>query len=149
MIKNFKSEDIDSVIELVNKCRPYVVPHHNYQYWILSKYHSQTSFVYTESNKIIGFLACLQSLECHSIFIWQICVDENHRKKSIAKKLLNKLSSAMKELKISRIDLTITEGNEASKSLFSKYARSVSSKLILDESVKIIENIENVYKIEM
>ena len=149
MIKKLAIDDIDSVLELLDKSRPYVVPHHNYQYWILCKYHSQTSFVYTDANKIVGFLACLQSVESRSIFLWQICVDENHRKKGIANKLLNKLISVMKELKISRIDLTITEGNGASKSLFSKFARSISSELILDESVKIIENIENVYKIEM
>lgn len=149
MIKNLEIEYVDSVIELLDKCRPYVVPHHKYQYWILCKYHSKTSFVYIEANKIIGFIGCLQSSECNSVFIWQICVDENHRNKGIAKKLLNELTSVMKEMDISTIDLTITDGNESSRKLFSQFAKSISSELILEESVEIYEDKENVYKIEI
>ena len=149
MIKNLEINDIDLVIELLSKNRPYVVPHHKYQYWILSKYHSMTSYVFIESNRIVGFLGCLQSSERNSIFIWQICVDENHRNKGIAKKLLNKLVLAIKELEISVIDLSITEGNEASKALFVKFAKSISSELIQEESIEINDDKENVYKIEI
>lgn len=149
MIRTIRNDDLDSIMELISRCQPYVIPHHKYQYWMISKYHSKTSFVYLEDGKVLGFLGCIQSIEMNSVFIWQICVDKSCRGMGIAARLLKDLVEMMKENDINRIDLTISKENEVSKKLFESFADSISSRLILDETLEMFDKPENVYRMDI
>jgi len=146
-IRNLQKKDLASVMNLLNRCRPYVLAHHEYLYWMLSDYHSKSSFVYTEKDKILGFLGALQSIEKSTAFVWQICVDPEHRRKNIACKMLQELEKLMKEGFIDNIQLTINQENSASYQLFQQFTKQ--SNLVMEKinTVKIGEDQENVYLI--
>jgi L-2,4-diaminobutyric acid acetyltransferase len=135
-------------MDLLDRCKPYVLAHHEYIYWMLSNYHSETCFVYTEEERIAGFSGTVQSIEKSSVFIWQICVDPDYRRKNIALNLLKELEKPLREKLFQNIQLSITDGNTASLNLFTSFAEQCNLNFKKTDSVTISGKQESVYIIE-
>ncbi|MDA3852565.1 MAG: GNAT family N-acetyltransferase [Spirochaetaceae bacterium] len=147
MVREFCETDIQKVMKLLNKSKPYVLAHHEYIYWMLSSFHSETSYVYVESDSIIGFLGGMQSIQESSVFIWQICVDPEYRRKNIAMELLSELDKLLINKNIENIQLSITRGNSASLKLFKKFTLRKSLQLQFIKTVELSASTEDLYKI--
>jgi L-2,4-diaminobutyric acid acetyltransferase len=122
-VRNIQEGDSAAVLKLIEKCGPYVAPYNVYAYWILENYYSSTCIVAEENNNIIGFISGMPSIDRGSIFIWQICVHSDYRGKGISVLLLDALIKKAKELKFKKIELSISDSNAISQSLFKSYAK--------------------------
>ncbi len=129
-VRNIQEGDSAAVLKLIEKCRPYVAPYNVYAYWILENYYSSTCIVAEENNNIIGFVSGMPSLDKGSIFIWQICVHSDYRGKGISVLLLDTLIKKAKELEFKKIELSISDSNDISQSLFKSYANRNNFDLI-------------------
>ena len=136
-IRQIKREDIQKVQKLIETCGPHVAAYNIYAYWMLSEYCPSTSFAVFEKDAIIGVITAIQSIEKETAFIWQICVDKNHRGKNIAYNLIEKVVNSCRDLKLKTVELSITDTNEASLNLFAKFAKdnSLELKHLKDETI--------------
>lgn len=121
-VRNIREGDSAAVLKLIEKCGPYVAPYNVYAYWILENYYSSTCIVAEDNNNIIGFVSGMPSIDKGSIFIWQICVHSDYRGKGISVLLLDSLIKKAKELGFKKIELSISNSNVISQSLFKSYA---------------------------
>lgn len=148
MIRNLMKSDIPMVMDLLERCKPYVQTHHEYSYWLLSQYYSKSCFVYTEGGKILGYLGALESIVKSTLFVWQICVDPEHRRKNIGIKLLKELESRLQNNTFKSIQLTITDGNSASFNLFKRFSEQSNLNFEKIDSIEISGVQDSVYIIE-
>lgn len=146
-LRQANKKDIQSIVNLLNKCRPYVFPHDDYLYWILSNYCHSSCFICDDLDKTIGFVSGLPSLDQTTIFIWQICVHPEYRRKGVASLLLNRLFETSVLNGFNQLQLSITDKNVDSYTMFCRFAENNSLKLELLKQVEIGGIIENVYKI--
>lgn len=148
-VLRLKKDDIPVVVELLDKGKPYVLPHHDYVYWIMEEYFSSSYYVVFEENKIIGFICALPSLDKQSYFIWQIVVDENYRGKKVATLLVNRIIDEAKLRGFNQLELTINCDNKASHNLFKRTANEHKSMLRNIGEYKYKNSNEIVYSIEL
>jgi L-2,4-diaminobutyric acid acetyltransferase len=148
LTRNLSKTDIPFIMDLLDRCKPYVLAHHEYIYWMLSNYHSKSCFVFAEGEQIIGFLGTLQSIEKSTAFIWQICVDPDYRRKNIAFKLLKELEKLLRDKTIQNIQLSIADGNSASFNLFDSFSKQNDLTFRKIDSIEISGNVDSVYIIE-
>lgn len=137
--------DIQNIICLLNDCKPFVLAHHNYVYWILQRYYQSTTFVCTQTDDIIGFICGLPSVDQSTVFIWQICVHPDFRRKGIALKLIKLLFDTSVEFGFNNIQLSITTENSISKNIFKKFSNMNSLNMDLVGQSSISGKIEDIY----
>lgn len=128
-IISLKKEDIPAVMELLSKGKPYVLPHHDYVYWIMEEYFPSSNYVVSEGNKIIGFICALPSIDKKCYFIWQIVVDPDYRGKKVASILIDRIIEESKFKGYNKLELTINSNNKASYKLFEHKANEHNSSL--------------------
>ncbi len=147
IIRSFNEKDIQSVVELLQSCRPFVFPHDEYLYWVLTEYYPSTSFVCEDSGCIVGFVSGLQSVEQSTIFVWQICIHPAHRRKGLGSRLLKSLFDRIVEDNLDNMQLSITKENLSSYQLFENFAAEHSLTMELLKTVHVSGSSENVYRI--
>lgn len=147
-VRNLRKENIPAVMELLSNGKPYVLPHHDYVYWIMEEYFASSNYVVLEDNKIIGFICALPSIDKQSYFIWQIVVDAEFRGKKVATLLVNRIIEEVKRKKFHQIDLSINKDNKASYHLFDRIAAEHNSKLQNIGEYTYKDSIDIVYSIE-
>ncbi len=148
-ITNLKKEAIPEVSELIVSGEPYVLPHHDYVYWIMEEYFSSSNYIVTDSNRIIGFICALPSLDKKCYFIWQIVVASDYRGKKIASLLVNRIIEEAKLKAFNRLELSIHGENEASQKLFERIAKENNSTLNKIDEYRSKNYHEYVYSIEL
>ena len=129
--------DQDKIKVLLDECKPFILRHHEYLYWILCSYYATTSFVCEDDDKIVGFVSGLASIETSSIFIWQICVHPGYRQKKIAHELLDSVYKRLKELNFTSMQFSIDRDNFPSYKFFKNFAKrkSLAIEKISDEPI--------------
>lgn len=148
VVRSIKEEDIVEVRKLLDKGKPFVLPHHHYVYWMMCKFYVSSNFVAVDDNsRIAGFLCAIPDEKKESYFIWQIVVNEEYRGQGIGRKLLNNLLICANKEKIKKIVLTIDVNNNISKSMFEKFAKDMNSELKLDGEYKYEQAFDKVYSI--
>lgn len=148
-VRKLIKDNIPAVIELLDKGRPYVLPHHDYVYWMMEEYFYSSNYVVSEDNKIIGFICALPSIDKQSYFIWQIVVDKDYRGKKVATKLVNQLIHEAKLQGFHKLELTINCDNKASYNLFERVAVEHNSRLNRIGEYKYKDSVDIVYSIEL
>ncbi len=148
-IMSLKKEDIPEVIELLSSGKPYVLPHHDYVYWIMEEYFPSSNYVVSDDNKIIGFICALPSIDKQCLFIWQIVVASDYRGKKIASLLVNRIIEEAKLKELYKLELSINSENEASQNLFKRIAQENNSTLKKINEYHYKNASENVYSIEL
>ncbi len=148
-IMSLKRERIQEVVELLSKGKPYVLPHHDYVYWIMQGYFPSSNYVISDENRIIGFICALPSIDKKCYFIWQIVVDADYRGKKIATLLVNRIIEEAKLKGYNKLELTINSDNRASFKLFEHTANEHGSSLKKIDEYKYKELNEIVYSIDL
>lgn len=124
-IKQLEKNDIERVKNLVDRCRPYVVPHPDYNYWLLSQYSSEYTVLAEYEGKLVGFVSGFQ---IHGnpweMFVIQICTDSDMRGSGIANMLLEELYKRHNKDGKFAVECTISPDNEASRKTFAGFAQS-------------------------
>lgn len=137
MIRLMKKEDIDDVSELLRQVN---LVHHLIRPDIFKKNNKYTKseleelinnkeyhiFVYEENDKVIGHAFCEDIIVENSnllvshktLYIDDICVDENNRKKGIARQLYLYVKSFAKENGYYNINLNVWENNDDAKRFY-------------------------------
>ncbi|QHQ62987.1 GNAT family N-acetyltransferase [Anaerocolumna sedimenticola] len=147
-VMRLKKDNIPAVIELLGNGKPYVLPHHDYVYWIMEEYFPSSNYVVSADNKIIGFICALPSIDKQSYFIWQIVVDENYRGKKVATILVNQIIDEAKLKGFNKLELTINCDNKASYNLFERTANEHKGRLKSIGEYRYKDSNEIVYSIE-
>ncbi len=142
-----EEKDTQLIVNLLNDCRPYVLPHHDYLYWILSNYYQSSCFVCEKSDRLIGFVSGLPSVDQSSVFIWQICVHPDYRRQDVANTLLRMLHEASEKNGFHHLQLSITRENSTSLRMFKKFSAENSLTIEFLRQVNLSGTIENIYKI--
>ena len=145
--RKVQETDIQSIVNLLNDCKPFVLPHHDYVYWILGNFYQSTTFVCVESERLIGFLCGLPSIDQSTIFVWQACVHPEFRRRGIALSLIKLLFDSSVKLGFNNLQLSITEENSVSKKMFDKFSAMNSFKMEFIRQSMISGKAENTYKI--
>lgn len=122
MIRPFMIEDIVRVQCLLEAGKPYVVPYHDYVYWILARYCKETCFVAEQDNVILGFLAALPSPERECLFVWQIVSEYRERGRGIGIQLMEQAKQSMERLGLYRLEISVAPENAACNRLLEKAA---------------------------
>lgn len=92
-----------------------------YAYLLWSEYFSDTTLVATEvdGDEPIGFVTAFRPpADPRTVFVWQIGVDHDHRRKGIAGRLLDELVSSTGA---AWLEATVTPDNVASDTLFRRF----------------------------
>jgi L-2,4-diaminobutyric acid acetyltransferase len=146
-IRSITENDKEAIIKLIDCCRPYVLPHHEYLYWILGHYYKSSCLVCETDKELIGFISGLPSIDEKTIFIWQICVHPDYRKHKVGSKLLNKTYERLVELNFTSLQFSIDTENVPSYKLFENFA--IENNLIIEvvSNEKICSSDEIAYKI--
>ncbi|KGX87433.1 diaminobutyrate acetyltransferase [Pontibacillus marinus] len=115
-------KDGTSMWELVNNSS--LDQNSPYKYLMMCEYFSETCVVAKEKDKLVGFItAFIPPQRSNVIFIWQIGIDSSYRGNGIASKMLNTLVERESCKFVCYMEATVTPSNEASQSLFKRFAR--------------------------
>ncbi|MBD3181909.1 GNAT family N-acetyltransferase [Candidatus Poribacteria bacterium] len=121
-IRNMAPEDINSIRELV-KDYPPLTAHENYVYRILAEYFSETCFVVEFEGELVGFASGFISQKDPSVFfIWQVCIDDSHRKKLIMRLIREHIKKVAKTMGCKKMQFTAMVGTDIGSSM-SKLAK--------------------------
>lgn len=91
----------------------------SYCYMMLCDYFKETCVVAKHEDETVGFLSALCSpRDDGTLFVWQVAVSMNHRRKGIGKKMLHTLLDRESCRDIRFIETTISQDNLASRHLF-------------------------------
>ena len=104
--KNFELKYLDDLHKLSISNNDILKPNTKMVYFIIGNYFSDTSFIALDNNKIVGFLVSFKRET--KIWLHQIAVDKNFRKKGIASKLLNMLEEKLVD---ATIEFSVKENN--------------------------------------
>ncbi len=120
IVRTAKQDDFLNVHEFVDNVEV-IDTHPPFFYKIILRYFGDTCFIAEKGGEIVGFLLGFVSQNNpDNLFIWQIGVNPNMRKKGIAQKMLAEEEKEVKKRGCKRIEVTIAPENTVSKKLFEK-----------------------------
>ncbi len=146
-IRKITEDDQEKIIQLLDSCRPYVLPHHEYLYWMLGHYYKSTCLVCETDKQLVGFISGLPSIDEKTIFIWQVCVHPDYRKYKLGYKMLDEIYKKIIELKFTSLQFTIDTENIPSYKLFDSFAIKNNLSIASVSKEKVCSSNEIVYKI--
>jgi L-2,4-diaminobutyric acid acetyltransferase len=131
-------DDGSKIYSLVKSCPPLDV-NSQYFYYILCKDFSNTCVVAEYDRNLLGFVsAYLQPEKPQSLFIWQVAVVKNERRKRLALNMLDWLIKQPKCINIQFMETTVSPLNQPSQKLFIRFAKdhnaNFQTRLFLDKS---------------
>jgi L-2,4-diaminobutyric acid acetyltransferase len=90
-----------------------------YAYLLWAEYFRDTTVVATDDDVPVGFVtAFLRPDDASTVFVWQIGVDDAHRRRGIAGRLLDEL---FERTGATALEATVTPTNTASETLFRRF----------------------------
>ncbi len=124
-----RSSDACGIYNLVRESKILYV-NSEYLYALIGLHHAKTSSIIENNGKIIGFTSSyLTGTKFDILFIWQIAIDQNYRKKGLALRMLQEILSRKYSKKIKYLHLTISPSNTSSFKLFEALAKSLNYKI--------------------
>lgn len=116
-IEKMNCTHIDRVCEIENSC----FSHPWSRQSIENELNNDTSlfWVATENNDVIGYIG--MSVVIDEGYIFNVAVDDTHRKKGVGTALINELVTYGKKNNFSFITLEVRESNVTAQSLYSKF----------------------------
>jgi diaminobutyrate acetyltransferase len=102
----------------------------SYAYLLWCRDFAATSVVGTVAGEPAGFVSgYLRPDEPETLMVWQVAVDERHRGRGLARRLLDELVDGL-ERPVTALETTITADNAVSIALFSAFARGRGADLV-------------------
>lgn len=106
-----------------------------YKYIMMAEYFSETCVVVKENDTVVGFITgFIEPDQSNTVFVWQVGVAPSQQGKGLASKMLNELISRKTCRHISYLEATVTADNEASKALFTGFAKKHGTELEVFET---------------
>jgi L-2,4-diaminobutyric acid acetyltransferase len=102
-----------------------------YSYALWCRDFAQTSVVAREADgTAYGFVTgYIRPDDPHTLFVWQVAVDESRRGRGLAGRMLGHLGERLPDLGCDHLEATVTPDNTASSRLFESFARSYGARL--------------------
>ena len=118
-----------AVHRLVERCPP-LDPNSIYCNLLQCGHFSRTSVAAEYEGELVGFVSgYLVPSRPSTLFIWQVSVDERMRGSGIASRMLLSILARPANRGVTFIETTVTPGNEASRTLFTRLAEKLSTRL--------------------
>ncbi len=141
-IRNITSDDVATLVGLAHQCPPLEI-HTQYTYWVCANYYSRSSFILEDNKTPIGYVLVVDSPK--AVFLWQIGIIPQYRKKGLSRVLLSACADyAKSEGKC--IETTIAEENIDSLSAVSRFCKnncfnleSCGEAIVLDSTGEVFE----------
>lgn len=122
-------EDAGAIQSLVSACPPLDV-NSAYAYLLLGHHFSETCVVAECGDRLMGFLSAYRPPAApHCLFIWQVAVHPDARRRKLAYRMMEDLLTRPGCLDINAIEMTIGPTNKASLNLFRKLAGDLHADL--------------------
>ena len=116
------SLDGSAVWSLVASCPPLDL-NSPYAYMMLGEYFADTCAVAESAGRVVGFLSgFVPPGRADTLFVWQVAVRPEERKKGIALSLLESVLARPKNGALRYLETTIGPSNAASRRLFQRFA---------------------------
>jgi L-2,4-diaminobutyric acid acetyltransferase len=129
-IRSLSINDAASIWKLVSESGTLDI-NSPYLYLLLCRDFSSTGFVATLRSEVVGFVTAYEQPDAPGVlFVWQIGVASEMRKKGIGLQLLHALTQASTAGRWTALEATISPSNHASRRLFETLARSHQSQLV-------------------
>jgi L-2,4-diaminobutyric acid acetyltransferase len=121
--------DAAAIWQLVSDC-PELDSNSFYSYYLLCRYFSSTCVVAEQEGRVAGFVTAFISPDDLDLcFVWQLCVDPDHRGSGIASDLLDYLiTSQSRQPRF--IEATVAPGNVALRRAFQALARRFQTEFV-------------------
>lgn len=124
-IRSITQGDIGTIQALADRCRPYIVPHVDYNYWMLANYSADYTLLAFDGERAVGYVSGFPiGCDSSSIFVIQICCDPDYRRQGVCSALLEELYERHNVKGRFAVECTINPKNAASCRTFDKLARS-------------------------
>ncbi len=122
--------------------------HTPYTYWVVWNYFGDYCFVAKDNEKVVGFITCVN--EGKKALIWQIGVLQEYRKRGISQLLIDALWEKLNDSTEHKplVEVTIADGNVASKSAFETFCRNKGLHLIQRDYVTVYDENGNIEECE-
>lgn len=99
-----------------------------YAYLLLCRDFGDSCRVAVDDGRVVGFVVGYRPpRRPETLFVWQVGVHPDARGGGLARTLLREATSGPSSAGVSRMEATVTPGNEASRALFRSFARSVDA----------------------
>lgn len=124
--RTISTSDIEKIKKLVDQCRPYVVPHPDYNYWMLAELFPGYSLVAVRGDDIVGYVGACPVNNCSNhVFVIQIAVAPNMRGQAVAFSMLKEIYERFAEKGTGKfvLECTISPNNQPSQNTFRKFAK--------------------------
>jgi len=121
-----RQPDIDDAVRMWEIARDSQVLDLNssYAYLLWCRDFRDTSVVAEQDGRVGGFVTgFVRPEDPRTVFVWQVAVDESLRGRGVAAAMLNDLLDHLALQGVTRLETTISPGNDASRALFSSVAR--------------------------
>ena len=103
----------------------------SYTYLLWCRDFAQSSVVATVDDEVAGFVTgFLRPDEPDVVMVWQVAVDDEHRGRRLARRMLDELADRVGERSVRTMETTITPDNEASIRLFSSFAEGRGAEIV-------------------
>lgn len=149
-----KAKESDYLIFLNNaKANKPLDVHTPYTYWAIIKHFHDGCFYLKDNDKVIGSIMSLQTNK--TLFVWQIGIVSEYRKKGLSYTLYEAVYNAAKEKGLSSITLSIDPSNENSYYAILSFCNKNNLKLIKTDEVNLqiqednFKEFENLYTINI
>ena len=99
-----------------------------YSYLMWAKYFHKTSIIAEINEQLVGFISgFIQPQSPHTLFVWQVAVDESQRGKGLATNLLMNLLKQLEKKDIRYVEATVTPSNVPSHRFFKGLANKLET----------------------
>jgi diaminobutyrate acetyltransferase len=110
---------------------PPLTVHTLYTYWSICRYAADTCLVAERDGAMVGmvtgFVCAARPI---TLFIWQLGVARDWRGSGLADRLLDRIVEAGRKAGAERLEVTIEQGNRASRKAFERLAGRMGSRLV-------------------
>ncbi|MCC6597464.1 MAG: diaminobutyrate acetyltransferase [Alphaproteobacteria bacterium] len=101
-----------------------------YAYLLLGAHFSNTCAVALEDEEILGFVSAYRLPDRpDTLFIWQVSIDPQHRKRGLAKTMIRDILNRDICQAVRHLQASITPSNTASQNLFASLARDLECQI--------------------
>ena len=95
----------------------------SYSYLLWCRDFAASSIVATVDGEVAGYVTgYLRQEQPDTVMVWQVAVDEKHRGRRLARRMLDALVDGLRDRGVCRMEATVTADNEASIRLFTSFA---------------------------
>lgn len=120
-IRPVTEKDAPLLRNLASKCPPLDV-HTPYTYWLLANFFGKYSFIISEDGAAFGYITCIT---CdNTLFIWQIGILEEYRKKNYSQMLIKAAFDEGIKMGIRTAAVSIAKENKASYKSFESFCKN-------------------------